>query len=361
MPNQYPGMSSCLDNLQRPLRDLRISVTDRCNLRCTYCMPREVFGKNFIFLRHAELLSFEEILRVARQGVALGVRKIRLSGGEPLLRHGIEHLVEMLARLRCEEDGKPLELAMTTNGTLLAKKARALKDAGLMRLNISLDALDEAVFRRMSGGGNGGNGGNGGSNVTPATVLDGIAAAVDAGLAPLKVNAVVKRGFNESEILPLIRHFRHTGIIMRFIEFMDVGDTNGWRLDDVVTSREILAKINAEFPLRPIDPHYPGEVAERWEFLDGGGEIGLISSVTQAFCHTCTRLRLSLDGKLYPCLFATEGTDLRNLLRDKQASDTDLRQRIAAMWHCRSDRYSQLRHEMTKTPSGKIEMSYIGG
>ncbi|MDR3087865.1 MAG: GTP 3',8-cyclase MoaA [Azoarcus sp.] len=350
MRNQHPGTSSCLDNLQRPLHDLRISVTDRCNLRCTYCMPREVFGKNFVFLRHAELLSFEEILRVARQGVALGVRKIRLSGGEPLLRHGIERLVEMLAGLRCE-DGKPVELAMTTNGTLLAKKARALKDAGLMRLNISLDALDEAVFKRMSGSG---------GLATPTTVLDGIAAAVDAGLTPLKINAVVKRGFNENEILPLIRHFRHTGIIMRFIEFMDVGDTNGWRLDDVVTSREILAKIDAEFPLRPIDPHYPGEVAERWEFLDGGGEIGLIASVTQAFCHTCSRLRLSLDGKLYTCLFATEGADLRSLLRER-GSDTDLRQRIAAVWRYRSDRYSQLRHEMTKVPSGKIEMSYIGG
>jgi cyclic pyranopterin phosphate synthase len=315
-------------------------------------MPGEVFGRDFVFLRHAELLSFEEIIRVARQCAALGVRKIRLSGGEPLLRHGIERLVEMLAGLR-GGDGKPLELAMTSNGTLLAKKARALKDAGLIRLNISLDALDENIFRHMSG-----------SNVPPGAVLEGIAAAQSAGLTPVKVNAVIRRGINESEILPLVRHFRHTGIIMRFIEFMDVGNTNGWRLDDVVTARDILARIGCEHPLAPIEPHASNEVAQRWAFQDGGGEIGVITSVTQAFCHTCSRLRLSTDGNLYTCLFATEGIGLRSLLRDTSVQPNDdaaLRQRIAAAWHCRADRYSQLRHEMTETHPGRIEMSYIGG
>ncbi|MDR2925243.1 MAG: GTP 3',8-cyclase MoaA [Azoarcus sp.] len=341
--------AACHDNWQRPLRDLRISVTDRCNLRCAYCMPGEVFGRDFVFLRHAELLSFEEILRVVQQCVALGVRKIRLSGGEPLLRHGIERLIEMLAKLNAS-DGKPVELAMTSNGTLLAKKARALKDAGLMRLNISLDALDEAIFRRMSG-----------SSAAPATVLEGIAAAQNVGLAPVKVNAVIKRGINEGEILPLIRRFRHTGVIMRFIEYMDVGNTNGWRLDDVVTSSETLAKISALYPLAPLDAHGPNEVAERWAYQDGGGEIGVISSVTQAFCRTCSRLRLSTDGKLYTCLFATEGVDLRTALRAPSTDGAALRQRVAATWHCRSDRYSQLRHEMTERLPGRIEMSYIGG
>jgi len=339
----------CLDHLQRPLRDLRISVSDRCNLRCAYCMPGEAFGRGFVFLRHAELLSFEEIIRIARQCIALGVRKIRLTGGEPLLRHGIERLVELLAGLRGNDD-KPIELAMTSNGTLLAKKARALKEAGLMRLNVSLDALDEATFHRMSGG-----------NASPKTVLEGLAAAESVGLTPLKVNAVIKRGVNEREILPLVRHFRHTGIIMRFIEYMDVGNTNGWRLDDVVTSREILAQIDREYPLSPIELHTPNEVAERWVFQDGGGEIGVISSVTQAFCHTCSRLRLSTDGKLYTCLFATEGADLRALLRDPSGDDVALRQRINATWRNRTDRYSQLRHEMTEARPGRIEMSYIGG
>jgi cyclic pyranopterin phosphate synthase len=340
--------SPCLDGLRRPLHDLRISVTDRCNLRCAYCMPREVFGRKFIFLRHADLLSFEEIVRVARQGIALGVRKIRLSGGEPLLRHGIERLVEMLAGLRAA-DGQPIELAMTSNGTLLAKKARALKEAGLARLNISLDALDEQVFRRMSGGA-----------APVAAVLDGIAAAQAAGLVPLKINTVIKRGFNEDEILPLARHFRHTGIVLRFIEFMDVGESNGWRLDEVVTAREILTALDAEYPLRPIDPRYPGEVAKRWEFIDGGGEIGIIASVTQAFCHECGRLRLSTDGKLYTCLFAGEGIDLRALLR-AQDSDEALRRRLAEVWRGRGDRYSQLRHATAAVPAREIEMSYIGG
>jgi cyclic pyranopterin phosphate synthase len=315
-------------------------------------MPREVFGRDFIFLRRAELLSFEEIVRVARQCVALGVRKIRLSGGEPLLRHAVERLVEMLAGL-VDVEGKPIELTMTSNGALLAKRARALKDAGLTRLNVSLDALDDAVFHRMNGG-----------CASVAAVLEGIAAAQAAGLTPLKVNAVIRRGVNESEILPLIAHFRHTGIILRFIEYMDVGVTNGWRLDDVVTAKETLARIHAEYPLRSIAPRYPGEVAKRWEFLDGGGEIGVIASVTQAFCHECSRLRLSVDGKLYSCLFAAEGDDLRGLLRAGEGegvSDEALRQRITAIWKRRIDRYSQLRLVRTELPREKIEMSYIGG
>jgi len=340
----------CCDSLQRPLHDLRISVTDRCNLRCTYCMPGEVFGRDFVFLSPSELLSFEEIVQVARQAIALGVRKIRLSGGEPLLRHGIERLVEMLAGLN-DADGRPIELAMTSNGTLLAKKARALKDAGLMRLNISLDALDEHIFRRMSG-----------VNISPEVVLEGIASAQAAGLTPVKVNAVVKRGVNESEILPLVRRFRNTGIIMRFIEYMDVGSSNGWRLDEVVSAGEILALIEREYPLSPVEPHLQGAgVAERWQFQDGSGEIGVITSVTQAFCHTCNRLRLSTDGKLYTCLFANAGIDLRPVLRSSSGSDAKLREEIAATWRRRGDRYSQLRHALTEPLPGRIEMSYIGG
>lgn len=341
-------MRPVTDTLQRPLRDLRISVTDRCNLRCTYCMPREVFGKGFIFLQRAELLSFEEITRVARQFVDLGVRKIRLSGGEPLMRHGVERLIEQLARLN-DAEGRPLEIAMTTNGTLLAAKARALKDAGLTRLTVSLDALSDTVFRRMSD-----------SGVAVGKVLEGIAAAQAVGLAPLKINTVVQRGVNEDEILPLVRHFRHTGVILRFIEFMDVGSTNGWRLDDVVTAQEILERIDAEYSLRPVDANYAGEVAKRWAFADGGGEIGVIASVTQAFCHECTRMRLSTDGKLYTCLFAASGTDLRTPLRSGE-SDAQLRQRIADVWAAREDRYSQLRHAATELPVKRIEMSYIGG
>ena len=341
-------MRSVTDTLQRPLRDLRISVTDRCNMRCTYCMPREVFGKGFVFLQRSELLSFEEITRLAGLGVSLGVRKIRLSGGEPLLRHGVERLIEQLAGLR-DLEGNPVEIALTTNGTLLAAKARALKDAGLTRLTVSLDALSEEVFQQMSD-----------SGVAVGKVLDGIAAAQAAGLAPLKVNTVVKRGVNEGEILPLVRHFRHSGIILRFIEFMDVGTTNGWRLDDVVTAQDILARIDSEYPLRPVDPNYTGEVAKRWVLVDGSAEIGVIASVTQAFCHECSRLRLSTDGKLYTCLFATSGTDLRAPLRDGE-NDAQLRQRIVDVWSQRADRYSQLRHAATELPRKRIEMSYIGG
>ena len=341
-------MPALVDARQRPLHDLRISVTDRCNLRCTYCMPRESFGKNFVFLRRAELLSFEEITRLARLFVELGGRKIRLSGGEPLLRHGIERLIEQLAALR-DAHGRPIELAMTTNGTLLAAKAKTLKDAGLTRLTVSLDALDETIFQRVSD-----------SGVSVRTVLDGIAAAQAAGLAPLKVNMVVKRGLNDGEILPLVRHFRRSGVILRFIEFMDVGSTNGWRLNDVVSAQEILERIDRDFPLRPLEANYPGEVARRWEFADGGGEIGVIASVTQAFCGDCSRLRLSTDGKLYTCLFATEGTELRAPMRAGE-DDAQLRQRLETVWGGRTDRYSQLRHAATELPVKKIEMSYIGG
>jgi len=336
------------DTRQRPLRDLRISVTDRCNLRCTYCMPREIFGKDFVFLPRAELLSFEEIVRVAGIFAQLGVQKIRLTGGEPLMRHGVEHLIEALAKLNTSE-GKPVEIAMTTNGVMLAKKAQALKDAGLSRLTVSLDGLSEETFQLMSD-----------SKAPVATVLDGIAAAQAAGLTPLKVNTVIKRGINEHEIIPLLEHFRNSGVILRFIEFMDVGTTNGWRMDDVVTAQEILEQINRQHPLRPADPNYSGEVAKRWLLADGSGEIGVIASVTQAFCHDCSRIRLSTDGKLYTCLFADRGVDLRDPLR-QAASDETLSSLITETWTQRSDRYSEIRHAATALPKRKIEMSYIGG
>lgn len=341
-----------VDSLQRPLRDLRISVTDRCNLRCTYCMPREIFGKDHPFLARAELLSFEEIERLARLFIQLGVQKIRLTGGEPLLRRGIERIVEALARLDTRE-GKPVEVALTTNAVLLSQKARSLKDAGLSRITASLDGLTEETLRRMSG-----------LEVSVGTVLDGIAAAQSVGLAPVKVNMVVKRGMNDHEIIPMAGHFRNSGIILRFIEYMDVGRTNGWRMDDVVTAREILEQVDSRYPVRQIDPNYTGEVAERWRYADGGGEIGVIASVTQAFCQTCTRARLSTDGKLYTCLFANGGTDLRGPLRTG-ATDQMLTGLIAGQWGRRDDRYSQLRHAATELPGersgGKIEMSYIGG
>ena len=336
------------DTLRRPLRDLRISVTDRCNLRCTYCMPREVFGKDFVFLPRAELLNFEEIERVARLFVQQGVRKIRLSGGEPLMRHGIERLIELLARLT-DAEGRAIEIALTTNGMLLTRKAQALKDAGLSRLTVSLDGLSEETFQRMSD-----------TREPVAAVLEGIATAQAVGLMPIKVNMVVKRGVNEHEILPLLRHFRDTGIIVRFIEFMDVGTTNGWRLDEVVTAQEILALINRHYPLQPIAPNYPGEVANRWQFKEGGGEIGVIASVTQAFCQDCSRIRLSTDGKLYTCLFASRGVDLRTSLRGN-ADDEQLNRLIVETWTQRTDRYSQIRHDATELPGQKIEMSYIGG
>ncbi len=311
-------------------------------------MPREAFGKDHLFLPRSELLSFEEIERIARLFVQLGVRKIRLSGGEPLLRRGIERLIEKLAKL-CSGEGQAVEVALTTNGLLLSGKAQALKDAGLSRLTVSLDGLSEDSFRRMTD-----------SQASVASVLDGIAAAQAAGLTPVKVNTVVKRGGNEHEILPLVDHFRHSGMILRFIEYMDVGCSNGWRMDEVVTAPEILATISRHHPLRPVAPNYNGEVAQRWSFLDGGGEIGVIASVTQAFCHECSRIRLSTDGKLYTCLFASTGLDLRAPLRDHQ-DDSMLRQLIEDCWRSRADRYSQLRHTATEPSWRKIEMSYIGG
>ena len=336
------------DTQQRPLRDLRISVTDRCNLRCIYCMPREIFGKDFVFLPRDELLDFEEIERVARLFVQLGVHKIRLSGGEPLMRHGIERLIEKLAKLT-DIDGQPVDIALTTNGVMLAKKAQTLKDAGLSRLTVSLDGLSDETFKRMSD-----------SATSAATVLDGISSAQAVGLRPVKVNMVVKRGVNEHEVIPLLNHFRHTGIILRFIEFMDVGSTNGWRMNDVLTAQEILESIQAHYPIQAIAPNYNGEVAKRWAFNDGSGEFGIVASVTQAFCHDCSRLRLSTDGKLFTCLFATNGVDLRDPLR-RGADDEALRQLITRTWAQRTDRYSLDRHDGKALPGRKIEMSYIGG
>jgi len=330
------------DALGRPVRDLRISVTDRCNFRCVYCMPKTVFGRDYPFLPRKELLSFEEIHRIARLFAARGVKKVRLTGGEPLLRHGVERLIGMLAAI------PGLEIALTTNASLLAQKATALAAAGLRRVTVSLDALDDAVFKRMND-----------SDYPVAKVLEGIDAAAAAGMRPVKVNCVVKRGSNDDQIVPLARHFRGTGHILRFIEYMDVGSSNDWKLDEVVPSAEVLARIGKVFPVEPIDPNYPGEVAERWRYKDGAGEVGVISSVTRAFCDSCTRIRLSTDGKLYTCLFAAEGHDLRGLLRSG-AGDAALDAHIAALWQARTDRYSQLRMAATAGLK-KIEMSYIGG
>ncbi len=346
-----------LDGLGRPLRDLRISVTDRCNFRCSYCMPKEVFDKNYAFLPHSQLLSFEEMARVARILVEHGVQKIRLTGGEPLLRKNLERLVEMLARLRTPE-GRPVDLTLTTNGSLLARKARSLRDAGLQRVTVSLDAMDDAIFRRMND-----------VDFPVADVLDGIAAAQAVGLGPIKVNMVVKRGTNDHEALAMARHFRehHDGqVVLRFIEFMDVGATNGWRMDEVVPSAELRDRIAAEYPLHPLSAAQPGETAERWGYDDGRGEIGFISSVTQAFCGDCNRLRLSTEGQLYLCLFAGQGHDLRSLLRDPAGlDDAALADSIGALWQGRQDRYSELRALLPAhtgdTPRRRVEMSYIGG
>jgi cyclic pyranopterin phosphate synthase len=339
------------DALGRPLRDLRISVTDRCNFRCNYCMPKSIFDKDYQYLPHSELLSFEEITRIARQFVAHGVQKIRLTGGEPLLRKHLEILIEQLAALRTTE-GKPLDITLTTNGSLLRKKAAALKAAGLNRVTVSLDGLDDAVFRAMND-----------VDFPVAEVLDGIAAAQEAGLGSIKVNMVVKRGTNEDQILPMARHFKGTGATLRFIEYMDVGATNGWRMDEVLPSAEVVRRINAELPLVQLDPSAPGETAERWGYADGGGEIGVISSVTQAFCRDCNRARLSTEGKLYLCLFASQGHDLRALVRG-QASDEQLASAIGHIWQQRDDRYSELRASLPPDASGggrRVEMSYIGG
>jgi cyclic pyranopterin phosphate synthase len=328
------------DTLGRPLRDLRISVTDRCNFRCVYCMPRDVYGVDYAFLERRELLTFEEITRVARVSVGLGVSKLRITGGEPLVRRSVESLVAMLAPLGAD-------LTMTTNGALLPAKAKLLRDAGLDRITVSLDSLDDATFRALND-----------ADVSVDRVLAGIEAATDAGL-PVKVNCVVKRGVNDGEIVPLARHFHGTGHTLRFIEYMDVGNTNGWRLDDVVPAAEIVAAIDAALPLEPVEAGYRGEVARRYRFRDGGGEVGVISSVTQPFCGDCTRARLSAEGRLFTCLFGVRGHDLRALIRGG-ASDDELSASLGGVWRSRADRYSELRSSASPGLQ-KVEMSYIGG
>ncbi len=342
-PATARGAGVAADTRGRALRDLRISVTDRCNFRCVYCMPREVFHADYPFLPHDEVLSFEEIVRLAGVFHGLGTEKIRLTGGEPLLRKGIDKLVAML---RAELPA--VDLTLTTNGSALKAHARALKAAGLDRITVSLDSLDEATFQKMND-----------ADFPVAKVLEGLDAAAAAGLAPIKVNMVVKRGVNDHQVVDMARHFRGSGHIVRFIEFMDVGSTNGWRMDDVIASAEIVRRIGAQFPLEPAQANYTGEVAERWRYRDGQGEIGVISSVTQAFCGTCTRARLSTDGHLYTCLFAQRGYDLKSLLRGG-ASDESLGGAVDAIWRGRDDRYSEIRTAATARDR-KVEMSFIGG
>jgi cyclic pyranopterin phosphate synthase len=354
-----PATGLLADTRGRALHDLRISVTDRCNFRCSYCMPKDVFTKDYPYLPHSSLLSFEEITRLARQFVAHGVEKIRLTGGEPLLRKNIEILIEQLAALRTPT-GAALDLTLTTNGALLARKAASLKAAGLKRLTVSLDGLDDAVFRAMND-----------VDFPVQEVLDGIDAARKAGLGPIKVNMVVKRGTNDHQILPMARHFRGTGIVLRFIEYMDVGATNGWRMNDVLPSAEVVQRLQQELPLVALEAAQPGETAQRWGYANaqGGhdrqaGEIGVISSVTQAFCSDCNRARLSTEGQLYLCLFASQGYNLRDLVRGTH-SDAELASAIAHIWGARSDRYSELRGSEGAAPEGdgrrRVEMSYIGG
>ena len=331
------------DAFQRPLRDLRISVTDRCNFRCTYCMPREIFGPGYQFLDRAEILSYEEITRLARIFIAHGVEKIRLTGGEPLVRKDLDSLI---AQLRATPGLR--DLTLTTNGSLLRNQARKLKAAGLERITVSLDSLDDAVFQSMND-----------SGVPASVVLDGIGAAREAGLDPIKVNAVVKRGTNDHTIVDLARHFKGSGVIVRFIEFMDVGATNGWQLEHVVTGREVVERINAELPIEPVGANYRGEVARRWRYLDGDGEIGIITSISEPFCGDCTRARLSPEGELYTCLFGVRGHDFRALLRSG-ATDGELSEFLASVWHVRDDRYSELRTAETALLP-KVEMSHIGG
>ena len=353
-----PGQTGLSDVLGRPLRDLRISVTDRCNFRCSYCMPKDVFDKDYQYLPQTALLNFEEITRLTRQFVAQGVQKIRLTGGEPLLRKNLEILVAQLAALRTPED-QPLDLTLTTNGSLLAKKARALKEAGLQRVTVSLDGLDDAVFRRMND-----------VDFPVADVLRGIEAAQAVGLGPIKVNMVVKRGTNEQQILPMARHFKGSGIVLRFIEYMDVGATNGWRMDEVMPSAEVVRLLQTEWPMLTLGHATRGETAQRWGYANAAGhhdttagEIGVISSVTKAFCGDCNRARLSTEGQLYLCLFAGQGYDLRSLLRDG-SPDAQLGAAIRQIWHQRSEQYSALRSAL---PPGsgpgvrRVEMSYIGG
>ena len=330
------------DTLHRPLRDLRISVTDRCNFRCVYCMPKEIFGPDYAYLHRDQILTFEEIARLARIFVDHGVRKIRLTGGEPLVRRDLHLLIGMLA------DIPDLDLTLSTNGALLARQARALKDAGLKRVTVSLDSLDNGIFKAMND-----------ADFPVEKVLEGMEAAAGVGLEPIKVNMVVKRGLNESSILPMARYFREKGYILRFIEYMDVGHSNGWRMDDVVPAKEIVKMISAEMPLEPVDPNYRGEVAERWRYKDGSGEIGVVASVTQAFCRDCNRARLSAEGKLYTCLFGIKGHDFKSLLRSG-ATDDEISQMLTRVWNKRTDRYSELRSENT-IDLPKVEMSHIGG
>ncbi len=337
-------MAEPRDTLNRPIRDLRISVTDRCNFRCTYCMPKEIFGADYEFLTRDEKLTYEEIARVARIFAERGVNKIRLTGGEPLLRKQIEVLVGMLAEIEGVED-----LTLTTNASLLSRRARRLKEAGLNRVTVSLDAIDDETFRKMND-----------ADFPVSDVLEGIEVAAEEGLGPIKINAVVQKGVNDRGIVDLASYFKGTGHIVRFIEFMDVGTTNGWRLDDVVPSSEVIARINAEFPLQPVDPNYEGEVAKRYEYSDGTGEVGVIASVTQPFCQSCTRVRLSPDGSIFTCLFATTGVDLKQPIRDG-ATDDELGHLVDSTWRARSDRYSEVRSAQTVSIGQRIEMSYIGG
>jgi GTP 3',8-cyclase len=351
---QDPGTPAAVltDTRNRPLRDLRISVTDRCNFRCVYCMPKEIFGKDYAFMPRESLLTFEEITRIARVSVAHGVEKIRLTGGEPLLRKGLEELVGMLSELETP-DGRALDIALTTNGSALAAKAQALKAAGLERVTVSLDSLDDATFKAMND-----------VNFPVAKVLEGIDVAHRAGLGPIKINMVVKAGQNDQDIVTMARYFKGTPYILRFIEFMDVGTTNGWQMGAVIPAAEVIRRIDAEMPLEEVAPNYNGETSARWRYRDGSGEIGVIASVTQAFCHSCTRARISTEGKLYTCLFATDGHDLRALMRGG-CTDEQLATVLAHIWRARSDHYSELRSAKTKEMAGeaakKIEMSYIGG
>ncbi len=337
-----PEVPLLADTRGRRLHDLRISVTDRCNFRCTYCMPKEVYGRDFQFLERSQLLSFDEIHRLVKVFRGHGIEKIRITGGEPLVRRQLEKLIAMLA----QEPG--LDLTLTTNGSLLKQKAQALRDAGLNRVTVSLDSLDDTIFRAMND-----------VDFPVAKVLEGIEEADRVGLKPIKVNMVVKRATNDQSVVDMARFFKGSGHILRFIEFMDVGHTNGWEMGHVVPSRELASRINAELPIEPVDPNYVGEVAERWRYRDGSGEIGFISSVTQAFCKDCTRARLSAEGSLYTCLFATQGTDLRALIRSG-ASDEELSAAIAKVWHARTDRYSEIR-TADSVKLHKVEMSYIGG
>jgi cyclic pyranopterin phosphate synthase len=337
-------MTVALDKRARPVRDLRISVTDRCNFRCVYCMPKEIFGKQFEFLRRDQLLTFEEIERLTRAFAAMGVEKLRITGGEPLVRRGVDELIARLSTVPGIND-----VTLTTNGSLLARMAAKLAAAGLDRVTVSLDSLDDATFRAMND-----------VDFPVAEVLEGIEAALESGLTPVKVNMVVKRGVNDDGVLAMAERFRGTGVILRFIEYMDVGSSNGWRLDDVVPSAEIVSAIDSAWPLEPVDPSYRGEVASRYRYRDGGGEIGLISSVTQPFCHDCTRARLSAEGRLYTCLFAVRGHDLRALVRG-ELSDSELEEKLRGIWRGRDDRYSELRTQGTAVGLPKVEMSHIGG